>query len=717
MNITSKPDLLFRSSVDPVTFEILHHRLWQINDEQGATIKRISGSPVATEVHDFNVGIASADGQLVVAGLYLLAHVTGLSEVIDHCVKTIGRDRIRPGDVYVTNDPWMGAVHQNDVALVSPLHADGEIIGWTGTVIHQSDIGGPVPGSWNLNAYDAYQEAPRYRFLRIVDEGRPAPEVITTITTNSRFPDLVDLDLRAQIAAAAVARDRMQELLSKYGVATVKQVMSDCLTNSEIMLRRRLLEIPDGEFYAESHVDHDGHEDTITTVRLSLTKRADQLIFDFTETDAEASGLINCPRPALMSAPFSSLLTYLCEGIPWNEGIMRCVEVRSTPGSAVDCNFPAPVASGIVNTAWAALNASCAAIGRMLLQSDKHRDKSMAVWAGAPYGVNVFGQTDAGARFGTLLGLSGLQGAGARTFADGYDVAGYLHSPRCGAMNVETAEANYPILHLCRERAHDTGGPGVFRGGVGVRMAITPHQARNFEVVTTTFGSDQSGSAGIAGGYPGGGANAILLRQCKPLEALRRHQTSELVDAVLMQGEALPSKARFSMEAGDTLLLLTHGGGGFGDPLGRDIARVAADVADGSVSDVWAKVAYGVVLDDAGAPDHTATARLRARLKKERLDDARAGQPRQTAAPRLLTSALANHVCLRCQGSPDRARPHAVRVDRSIGAAGPALGMRWKGESHRFRLTLAVCSACGSALETVQIQQDEPLTRHREPAP
>lgn len=681
----------FKPSVDPVTFEILKHRLWQINEEQGTTLMRVSGSPVASEVQDFNVGIADAEGRLVATGMHLLAHVTGLSQVIANCIKTIGLNSIRAGDMYVTNDPWMGAVHQNDVAIVAPLHHGDQLVGWTGSVIHQSDVGGPVPGSWNLRATDTFQEAPRYRFLRIVNGGEIATEVMETLTTNSRFPQLVELDLRAQVAAANVVRSRMAGLFTRYGVDTVTKVMKDCLDNTEVMLRRRLLDLPDGEFSADCAVDHDGHEDTLTTVRLRFSKQGDKLVFDFRQSDPQAKGLINCTGSTLRSAPFSVVLTYLCGGLPWNEGVMRCVEIQSTRGTVVDCEFPAAVASGIVNAGWAALNACELVMAKLLLRSPSQRENLMAVWAGAPFGVNIFGKTASGTPFGTLLGLSGLQGGGARSFDDGYDVSGYLHSPRCSAMNVETAEANYPLLHLCRRLASDTGGPGRHRGGVGVQMAITPYRADEFEVVTTSFGSDHSGSDGVAGGLPGGGANALVVRNADPVASLRKEGLDAWLVGLAARGEALPSKSQFQLRAGDVLVAVTHGGGGFGDPLDREPVRVAEDVSAGVVSKEWARRVYGVVLDAASAPDPVATAGERDSIRRRRRE------------------AVLDLTSLHCERlAPWRTRGETLgAVETAIaslplGEAGPWLARRWGGDSKRFRLWLAIDPVTAESLDVVQ---------------
>lgn len=694
-------DTQFEPRTDRVTFEILKHRIWQINEEQATTIRRVSGSPIASEVQDYNVGIATAEGQLVACGMSVLAHVSALSHVIRNCREVIGEARIRPGDMYITNDPWMGAVHQNDVALVAPIHRDGELVAWAGSVIHHADVGGPAPGSWNLDAYDAFQEAPRYRFLRIVANGEIANEVMATLMTNSRTPNLAELDLRAQVAAAGVVLRHMDELHDKYGTRTVSSVMADCLADTEIMLRRRLREIPDGVWHTQEHVDHDGHEDTLTTVRLTLRKHGDRLAFDFSDSDPQARGLINCTRPTLESAPLSAVLTHLCDGMAWNEGVMRLLDITSKTGTIVDCAYPAPVASGVINAGWAALNASAAAVARMMLRAESCRNKAMAGWAGAPYGVNVFGMREDGRPFGTMLGLSGLQGGGARSFADGFDTAGYLHSPRCGAMNVETAEARYPILHLFRRLARDSGGPGRYRGGRGVEMAFATHGATSAEIIVTSFGNDHSGSPGLAGGLPGAGAAGSVIRTTEEIGQLCARCTDR--DALRGAGDAvpLPAKARVALKPGEVFMAITHGGGGFGDPFRRAPEAVARDVEIGAVDRSWAERLHGVRLTDDGAVDQPGTEALRARDRVgEGGKDADIGDGDPFGA--ILAGDL---TCLDCDSPLAPAEKDAPGPRLSVaplGAAGPLVALRWDGACPRFRLVTAYCPRCARGIETLQ---------------
>ena len=706
-------DQSFTPRVDRVTYEILKHRLWQINEEQATTIRRVSGSPIASEVQDYNVGIATAEGKLVACGMSVLAHVTALSHVIKNCMKIIGEGKLRDGDMFITNDPWMGAVHQNDVALVAPIIIDGALVAWTSSVIHHADVGGPVPGSWNLDAYDAFQEAPRYRFLRIVRDGEIADEVMATLMTNSRTPALAELDLRAQVAAAGVVRRRMTELFDKYGAQIVVDVMADSLRDSEIMLRNRIRALPDGVWKTEEHVDHDGHSDSLTTIRLTLTKSGDTLIFDFTDSDDEAAGLINCTRPTLESGPFSAVLTHLCAGMTWNEGIMDRIRIDSRPGSIVDCNFPAPVASGVINSGWAALDASAAAVARMMLDGQESRKLTMAGWAGAPYGVNIFGKRENGRSFATMLGLSGLQGGGARSFADGYDAAGYLHSPRCGAMNVETAEARFPILHLFRRLAPDSGGAGQYRGGRSVEMAITSHGATQAEVIVTSFGSDHSGSPGLAGGMPGAGALGALVHTKSDSTGLIRQCADRTTTLSAGDVTSLPSKARVALNSGDVFLSVTHGGGGFGDPRRRSVDAVAQDLASGAVTGEWAARLYNVHMASDGTIDIDETNRLRQAPVSTPVQ-APVQTPVQADDGRPLTQdelpVTLPQNCPHCEeplwGQNGKAST-PLMTTADLAAAGPLIAARVAGISPRFRLVTLSCAQCAGRIEVFQQRIDK----------
>ncbi|MCC6776493.1 MAG: hydantoinase B/oxoprolinase family protein [Hyphomicrobiales bacterium] len=700
---------------DPITFEVLRHRLWQINDEQGQTIIRVSGSPVATEGNDFNVAIADADGELIAVGPYIVMHVAAISDVIRNTVAVLGEDTIRAGEMYLVNDPWMGAGHQNDFCVAQPVFWEGRRIAWTASVIHQVDVGGPSPGSWNFGARTTFEEAPRYKALRVVRDGKTQPEVIATVLTNTRLPDLVDLDLRAQIAAANVARERLFELIGRYGVKVVTDSFADLLDYAQAQFRRKLASLHDGSWYAEDHIDHDGHEERTYTVRCRLTKSDDRLHFDFRGTSAQAPGLINTARAGANAGVYSAVFPYLCRSIPWNSGVTRQIEITLDPGTIHNCDFPAPVGYGVVHASWTTLNAAALALGKLLASAEG--DEAMAGWAGSTFVYNTFGVTDRGERFATMLLSSDLQGCGARATGDGFDVGGKLNAPRSKVASIESLELNYPLLYLYRRRTMDSGGGGRGRGGVSGEVAMTAHGTQAINVSMNTVGSNHTSTSGVAGGYPGGGATGMLVRGSDLAQRWARHELPQAVSELAGECEVLPAKAVFVLRPGDVFVAVPHGGGGLGDPLGREPARVAADVADGLVSREWAGRLYGVALDRDGAVLPKDTEALRRSIRSRRLESAQALQrivprpplPGDPAAARVLGALRATPAgvyCGECCGficaAGDDPKERLRRRIGEVGSAGPWVARRWSGNSPTVRLWEYFCPHCGGAVAVEQ---------------
>jgi N-methylhydantoinase B len=701
---------------DPITFEVLRHRLWQINDEQGQTVIRVSGSPVATEGNDFNVAIADTDGELIAVGPYIVMHVAAITDVIRNTIAVLGDETIHAGEMYLVNDPWMGAGHQNDFCVLQPVFWEGRRIAWTVSVIHQVDVGGPAPGSWNFNARTTFEEAPRYKALRVVRDGKIQPEVIATVLTNTRLPDLVDLDLRAQIAAANVARERLYELIERYGVRVVTDVFADMLDYAQAQFCRKLTSLSDGRWYAEDHIDHDGHEERTYTVRCWLTKLGDRLHFDFRGTSAQAPGLINTARAGANAGVYSAVFPYLCRSTPWNSGVTRQIEITLDPGTIHNCDFPAPVGYGVVHASWTTLNAAAHALGKMLASTTG--DEAMAGWAGSTFVYNMFGVTDGGERFATMLLSSDLQGCGARATGDGFDVGGKLNAPRSKVASIESLELNYPLLYLYRRRTVDSGGAGRWRGGVSAEVAMSAHGAPAINVSMNTVGSNHTSTSGVAGGYPGGGATGMLVRETDLVQRWARGDLPQAVSALAGECEVLPAKAVFVLRPGDVFVAVPHGGGGLGDPLLREPLRVAADVADGLVSHEWAKRLYGVVLDcqDAVLPEDTES--LRHSIRAARRQSAQAQKAIEQCMPLrgdlaagarpagALRATAAASYCGQCLGficaASDDPKDRLPRRIGNVGAAGPWIARRWNGSSPTVRLWEYFCPHCGGAIAVEQ---------------
>ncbi|MDP2936868.1 MAG: hydantoinase B/oxoprolinase family protein [Dehalococcoidia bacterium] len=711
-----RESLDFKPGTDYVTFEVLRHRLWQINDEQGRTIVNSSGSPVASDANDFNVGITTADGQVVAFGAYVFYHLAGISITIKNALRFFGKDGIRQGDLYLSNDPYVGGLHQNDCSVLGPVHWQGKMIAWTGSVLHHVDVGGPVAGSWTVTARDAFQESPRYRFLRIADREGACPEVMETALTNSRLPHLMEMDLRSQIAAANVAKERLYRLFQKYGAETVEQAMRDIIDYSDVCLRRKLLEIPDGEWYAEDYLDHNGHEDEIYSVKVVLRKRGDRLTLDFRGTAPNAPGFINTSIGGMLSGVFCGIAGFLCNDIPWNEGIFKCVEVISEEGTVNNARFPAAASMGAIGAGMSTANATAAALAKMLSCSEKHRKSVMGLWNASWLLYNISGATPDGRRFGAPILDPKAGGGGARTDRDGLDAGGNMSTPKPSISNVESLELQYPILYIYRKRAVDSGGPGKYRGGFSASSAFTPYGVDRMALVLATFGSDHSSAIGFWGGLPGGGSNGILCRNTDIWERIRSGRFPE--DLRELAGEYTPMapKALTDLRRGDVFEGIPHGGGGLGDPLDRDIALVQRDLADGYVSPEMARTVYGVELAPGGREvDQASTARRRKELLRERLHKGKklsVGQAHRSATHQesgiRLPLGEALYVqsgrfhCAHCNrtlgGVRENPKLGCILIQAQLKEANPYMAMRWGGESQRFKLAEYACPGCGHLL-------------------
>ena len=694
-------------TVDPITFEVVKHRLWQINDEQGIAIKTISASPIVVEGNDFNVGLFTADGQVVTAGIGSVVHVTTMGDALRSIIEKAGR--IRDGDVFLTNDPFLGALHQNDVVIASPLFRNGEIFMWVGNVVHHPDVGGVDEGSFCINARTIYQDPPRY-FLKIVDEGELSTEVEHTFVTNSRLPDMVALDLRAQIGAIHVARTRLDELLDERGEELIETVMRRSIDLAERQIRDNIASMADGSWTGEAWMDGDRvGSDRIHRVALRLTREGETLHFDYTGSSPQVDAAVNATWQATVSGSAVPLFSFLCQGdIDWNEGLRRCIRVTAPEGTVVNARFPAPVSISTVGFRWLVTVAATQAVAKMFNASDGWRDRVCPSWNSSSNCNNVFATTEDGRRVGALLSDHRGSGAAARSFADGFSHAGTITSFAGSLGNIEGAEWKLPLLYVYRRRLMDSGGPGMYRGGLTSAVAIVPYGVDEaIYKSTNTAGTDQTNAHGIDGGYPGAGSQVTVIRGSRVWERLRQGAPPLDYDAFGGALEHLPSKAEGVLARDDVMVFYAAGGGGYGDPLDRESDAVGRDVADGLVSAPRARENYGVAANSDGVVDPVATAALRDKMRNARKQGEATiwatgdicAPPADGDAHRIgenLTFDAAGVSRCRCGQALAGDGGATVSATSKLSKAGPWIAMRWNGASPNFSLEETACPACGT---------------------
>ncbi|MBI2831881.1 MAG: hydantoinase B/oxoprolinase family protein [Chloroflexi bacterium] len=609
-----------KNKIDPVTFEILRHRVGAINDEGASSLMLVSGSPVASEVLDFNTALLNAKGEVIVIGPYILEHGISLEQIVKYIIANYqDNPGINEGDMFLCNDPYVGALHQNDVALVAPIYWEGELVGWTGVAVHQQDVGGPGKGQVSIGATSIFEEAPVFPPIKLIERGIIRKDLEGEYFKRSRLPERLGLDLRAMTASNNVTSRRIRELIKDRGIETVKSTFDAIIDYVEVKLRSRLMELPDGTWRHTAYLDYG---DKIYPCKLTMTKKKDKLVFDFTGTAAQAPAVINCTYPVLQAIVTGVFMMYLGYGIfpPSSGAAGRCLEVVSEPGTFVHAIWPAGVSKATTGARYSVIDAGSVCLAKMLAASDKYRDRVMAPWRSSSIIADLFGIDQRGAYFGASILDFMAGGAGARSYKDGIDTGGQLGAPAIAIANVETHEFRYPMLFLYRKQERDTGGPGKFRGGVALGYMWMPHDVEEISnAVIHAIGLQSPNGVGIYGGYPSSTHVVSLKRNTNILDIFRDGKLPASLDEIDGKFEIPPQLVETSLKKNDIIVGLGQGGGGYGDPIERDARLVANDVTNELVSRECARDIYGVVLDPQTLqPDIKQTEERRLEIKRER---------------------------------------------------------------------------------------------------
>ena len=600
-------------ALDPLTYEVIRHRLWSVTDEMGEALQRMSGSPIVTDANDFDFAICNEVGQEVQVGLYNTMLVGAVDLAIYWTLQhRAANPGIREGDMFLCNDPWVGGgLHQNDVIVYQPVFHDGKLFAWTSAVCHEPDLGGVGLGSFSPAAQDVFSEALPTPPVKVVRDFQLQDDVADLWVRRSRVPMLVSLDLRAKVGANTVGRKRLHEVIAQYGANTVKAVMKRMMADAESRLRGKLRTLPDGTWKATGYQDqsHEGDRG-IHKITVAMTKQDDRLSFDFTGTDPQV-GVINCTYAGLRGGVMLALLPMLARDIPWSAGgLMRCFDLVAEEGTINNATFPAAVGRGPIGPAWLTGTLVAECLSQMLDCSPDLGTSVQAACCGTWDTAVVAGLDQRGATpipFLNVMMEPMAGGYGARPTLDGMDTGGLFCIPMGRIPDVEMTEFLYPLLTLWRREEPDSGGPGRQRGGVSASLAVALYGSElPAGVVFASSGKAVAQNGGLAGGYPGNTGLEILVRGAdvgQSFAAGRIPQSEDIGPAA----EIAPCYAQSYLAPGEVLYMHWQGGGGYGDPLLRDPEAVAQDVREFKVSTQGAEDVYGVVLSD-GNVDAEATA-------------------------------------------------------------------------------------------------------------
>lgn len=703
--------------LSPILFEVIRNRLVAITEEMRIALQSVSGSPTVTEASDFFTGLFLPDGSVVSMGFQVAYHAPVCSQFVRHITARSAEHRnaagsafaIRDGDMFIGNDPYIAALHQNDVQMVGPIFADGNVVMWAGVEAHETDVGGMDFASWSPRAREVFQEGMRIPCVKLVDRGELREDVLDMVLAASRLPGPLGLDIRAFMATLTVARARVGELVARYGAAALSQAIERMIASSEKKMRTRLAELPDGEFHGIDFLEHDGHSNALYKLHCKATKRGDTLTLDYSGSSGQAPGFINCTRSGLAGAVCGSILPTFAWDMQWNEGALKPIEIVAPDGLVCTAKHPAPVGSATVEAIWVTANATMLALNKMLMCSQKYRDRAQGLSAGVMATFNLGGINQFGERFGLHLMDPLAAGSAAWPTKDGVNAGGPITSPFSGIADVERNEQVSPLFYLYRRLACDTGGAGKQRGGVGAEIGLTLGGIEQAEALVMTHGVEVPNGHGLAGGWPGAcvrqtwGRNGVAGGRAKATEY-------EVFG---------PKPGLMKMTNRDVFAVSWQGGGGHGDPLERDTALVAADVARGLVSADAARKVYGVVLAN-GAVDAAATARLRDEIRKARLASRSSGGVQE--APRTMRDGA-----IKCEIGPSMRLVNADGQHHVATTAGAVLATgstRWRGGAikvtqdrappelgillhHELAMTTWYCPVSGAQLAVDVHRRDE----------
>jgi N-methylhydantoinase B len=550
-----------KTILDAVDVELLWKRLVTAVDEAATTLVRTAFSTVIRDFHDYACAIFDRQGRLLAQSTH---STPGLLGILPYTIPNFLRNRAfraaRPGDVFVTNDPWLASGHLIDITVAMPVFRGGEVVAYVLTVVHHLNVGGRAA---SLESRDVYEEGLKLPILPLYREGREDETVFEILRANVREPDKVAGDLRAQVAASHAAAARLQQCMQAAGLDSLEDLGDQIISRSEASMRNAIRALPHGEYESSMVLEGMAGHPGPVALALRATLRGDSILLDYAGTSAQIPRAVNVTLNMTRSYSVYPLKCLLDPEVPNNEGCMRPIAIEAPEGSLLNARFPAPTwGRTIVAHMLPEL------VMRALAQAIPERLIAGSGSTPLLYG-NFMGRHRDGRSFYAVVTFNG--GLGARATRDGISCLSY--PANVASVPIEVIEHEAPLRFEEKRFMTDSAGAGRRRGGLGQRIAIRipPEVDLDGPVVVS-----------IRGGRFGA-----------PVYALEGGQ-GVAHPAISLDGRLVPFGTPFEMRAGDCVVLTVPGGGGYGDPRERERAAVRADVGNDVVSAAAAQTIYGL---------------------------------------------------------------------------------------------------------------------------
>jgi N-methylhydantoinase B len=557
--------------IDVITVELVKNALHVVALEMQATLVRTAHSHTIREVVDASSSIFDPEGRLVAQALALPNQLGGSSVAIKEILKIFPNATMRPGDVFILNDPFHGGSHAPDIILTMPYFIEGELSGFGCSFAHHRDVGGMSPGSVPPLSTEIYQEGILIPPMRLMDGGAINETLYSMLMANTRLGDELMADIQAQLSSLKVGQADLEAVMKRFGRSTVLAAVDSLLTFTGNAFLKEIEMIPDGVYEFEDYLDDDGFTLGVPIpIRVKITVKGNKLKVDFAGTASQIRGSLNCPVASSLSAVYAVLKVIIDphDLIPNNEGVYSAFEVSIPKGSLLNPTSPASVSSRPV-TQMRIANVIMGALAKVLPKQVMAQDHGQV-------GLSVLSGThpQSGKGFVKVEAIAG--GWGARHESDGPSALDAIIS-NVGNTPVEAMEIDFPLMVDRYELVPDSGGAGQYRGGLGVRREVRALVPTDLAVRAERHALAPQGLFGGLSGSPG---RWNLIRANGTVETLRCRQ------------------AGIKMDPNDVIVTITPGGGGYGLPSDRDPALVAEDLQNGEISIDKAKKDYGTAIVD-----------------------------------------------------------------------------------------------------------------------
>ena len=536
-----KAGLKAPATTDPITLEICWNRLVGVVNEQAAALQRTSFTSIVREAGDLSAGVFDRRGYMVAQAVTgTPGHINSMALAMKHFLAACPLETLRPGDVLITNDPWLTSGHLNDVTICSPIFRGKECIAFFASTCHTADIGGHV---LSAEAREVYEEGLQIPIMKLYEGGRPNDALMAIIRANTRLPDMVLGDFHAQIAGGAVGGERLLEFMAEFGLDRLEPLADEIIGRTERAMRGAIRALKPGVYTNE--ITSDGFDEPIT-IRVRCEVRGDELLVDYAGSSPASRRGVNVVMNYTEAYTTYGVKVIVSPDVPNNEGAFRPLRITAPAGSILNVQRPASVAARHIVGHFLP-HVIAGALGQAL------PDRVMAEGSANIWGIQVSGKDLAGDPFSYIFFSSG--GTGARATKDGLSAtafpSGVLGTP------VEVIENLSPLIVEKKCLRDDSGGPGKYRGGLGQTIAF---RVRTREPFLTSILCDRTVHpvAGFLGGAPGA-RGAVLIDGVAPANP----KAEQLVPPGALVEVRLP------------------GGGGYGPPIDRDPELIARDVLEG----------------------------------------------------------------------------------------------------------------------------------------